>query len=972
MGWEPVPGYCNYNQDSPAMSDDPNSWPAHWPDKPSSWDGYWNGYFGKGVKNADLETYFVMDDSRDTRWHFYPDSTDTTRRGSGFRVAVRGFQWSHVLAQDCIFWHFEVINEGTRDYDKCLLGMYVDWGIGECMPNPGGSDDAGSYDTKLDLAYAWQVDRLSQWGGPSGYAGFAYLETPGNPWDGIDNDEDGLTDERRDSGPGEYIYGPCGYYREDGSLDPEERLQYRWHWSGDEDGDWRPYTDLNGNNKWDYGEPLNDDLGADGIGPMDEGYTGPDEGEGDGIPTAGEPNFDQTDKDESDQIGLTGFKIIPCHDLPFTHNEEYWQAMSQLTPPTTEQLSGVNLTMHFASGPFEIHAGESRFFSMALLFGEDYDDLTRTKNTVQAIYNANYRFAQPPYKPTVKAVAGDRKVILFWDDKAERSFDRYLQEYDFEGYRVYRSTDPSFLDQYLITDSYGHAQFRKPIAQFDLKNGIKGPHLIGIQGAHFNLGDDTGLQHFFIDTTVENGQTYYYAVVSYDRGYIERDTAGNVQFDDEGNPMGISPSECTSNIMIDESGEVKRDINTVVVTPNAPAAGYIPPEVVDDKIEHYGPGTGRISVNIIDPSAVKSLHTYQIIFSDTTPFHNQEIPSYSVIDITSSPPETLLAGEIASFVGAGSHLFDGLVISVFNDPTVICDSTGWRVKQNNYNIKVGLDPTFTSETNPFLNLNIFYPADYELSFHDTIVATSSSILGFRAIPTNFAVWNVTDSTEAQFLFKDKNKDSLFSIGDAIIILTRDPSHPIGWRTTWELTLEGPPATYDTIYYDETDSIIRIDTVWVEEPVPPQPGDIFYLHTTKPFRGNWVNDDGDTLRGDIFQFTMKAESYSEEKAKIDMEKIAVVPNPYVVAARWEPPNPYAFGRGERKIQFIHLPKECTIRIYTIRGNLVKEIKHNAPITDGAETWNLISQDGMDVAYGVYIYHVHAPGIGDKIGKFVLIK
>jgi len=50
--------------------------------------------------------------------------------------------------------------------------------------------------------------------------------------------------------------------------------------------------------------------------------------------------------------------------------------------------------------------GETQRFSMALIFGNDLDDLTRRKKTVQQIYNANYQFAKPPEKPTVKAVAG--------------------------------------------------------------------------------------------------------------------------------------------------------------------------------------------------------------------------------------------------------------------------------------------------------------------------------------------------------------------------------------------------------------------------------------------------------------------------------------------------------------------------------------------------------------------------------------
>ncbi|MCH8327612.1 MAG: hypothetical protein IID15_03705, partial [Candidatus Marinimicrobia bacterium] len=69
-GWQPLPGYVNLNQDSPALSNDPGSWPRRWPDQPDWYDretgaAFWNGFFGMGVKNADLETYFVMDDAID-------------------------------------------------------------------------------------------------------------------------------------------------------------------------------------------------------------------------------------------------------------------------------------------------------------------------------------------------------------------------------------------------------------------------------------------------------------------------------------------------------------------------------------------------------------------------------------------------------------------------------------------------------------------------------------------------------------------------------------------------------------------------------------------------------------------------------------------------------------------------------------------------------------------------------------------
>jgi hypothetical protein len=113
-GWEPIPGYVNPSSTKPAISNNPDSWPEIWPDPvflemrvdPALWqnrlemegepnvdddsDGYidnytyWNGYFGRGVTNADLETYFVMDDSRDrefTRppYNYYPIESDSNR-----------------------------------------------------------------------------------------------------------------------------------------------------------------------------------------------------------------------------------------------------------------------------------------------------------------------------------------------------------------------------------------------------------------------------------------------------------------------------------------------------------------------------------------------------------------------------------------------------------------------------------------------------------------------------------------------------------------------------------------------------------------------------------------------------------------------------------------------------------------------------------------------------------------------------
>ncbi len=50
----------------------------------------------------------------------------------------------------------------------------------------------------------------------------------------------------------------------------------------------------------------------------------------------------------------------------------------------------------------------------------------------------------------------------------------------------------------------------------------------------------------------------------------------------------------------------------------------------------------------------------------------------------------------------------------------------------------------------------------------------------------------------------------------------------------------------------------------------------------------------------------------------------MPNPYVAFSSLEQPGPTALRRGEPKLQFRNLPPQCTIRIYTMIGELVDTI------------------------------------------------
>lgn len=983
-GWAPLPGYFNPEGDKPAMSNDVFSWPNYWPDKPDGWvnpnevrndfddDGnglvddlvFWNGWFGKGVRNADVETFFIFDDDPDEEWNFYPDPADPDRRGMGLEVAARYFQWSQVLAEDVIFALYFITNEGKYNYDSTYYSFYIDWGIGGTDDS---SDDVGDYDTFLDIAWAWDFDGYGSPGrwSPVGVAGFAFLESPGIPDDLLDNDEDGIVDEKRDGGPGQLIEGQdeiLSYVSSHYNLTQFQQyygtpvqdrpaFQAGYWWTGDEDLDWQSYTDTDGNGQWDEGEPLNDDVGEDGLGANDFSYPGPDVGEADGQPTAGEPNFDFLDKDESDQIGLTGFRIFPVHTYELWNEAQNWDVFRSAPPPHSQQVTA-NLGMFFSSGPFPLEAGQTENYSMALLFGEDKDDLVLTKRTIQQIYNADYRFAKPPEKPRLKAaIPGNNRVILVWDDRAERSWDPFLQEFDFEGYLIYRSTEPEFLETRLITDAYGRATFRKPIAQFDLDNDWVGLHPIDVSGAHFNLGDNSGLTHYYVDTDVKNGQTYYYAVVSYDHGLVDTSDVGQL--------VGLTPAECTSKIERDISGNVRTDINTAVVTPRAPAAGYVPPGLKGN-FQRETVGTGKVDVEFLIPDSIRNDRTYTIEFGDTSYFHNEGSPYYIIYDVTDNS-KIALTDTIWIRETSQSPLIDGFVATIHNDETDLDrDSTGWLVGQTNYKWRVNFDERYSKDNpNDPLNLNFSYPADFEIIFSDQIIDSANNRQLYGTLwdnyPTKFTVYDLTENKDALFAFREEvpayadNTLSPYYPGDdrakmeQILMWVEDPSpgNLLHLRTTYRLFFEA-------------------DTM-LSQQIPPAPGDIFRIVTKKPFRTN-----------DRITFSVSGQGYSVDKARRDLDKIAVVPNPYVVAASWEEKSPFRFGRGERKLYFIHLPKECTIRIYTMRGYLVDVIEHRSTIDDGQAAWNMLNKDGQEIAYGVYIYHVDAPKIGEKIGKFAVIK
>lgn len=100
---------------------------------------------------------------------------------------------------DIIFVTFDIENISEKPIEKALFGFQGD-------PHIGGpsdySDDFASYDIERNMCYAWDADGSSI-ENPNitpGYMGIAFLQTPGNQSDGLDNDGDGMYDESPNDG----------------------------------------------------------------------------------------------------------------------------------------------------------------------------------------------------------------------------------------------------------------------------------------------------------------------------------------------------------------------------------------------------------------------------------------------------------------------------------------------------------------------------------------------------------------------------------------------------------------------------------------------------------------------------------------------------------------------------------------------------------------------------------------------------
>ncbi len=204
--------------------------------------------------------------------------------------------------------------------------------------------------------------------------------------------------------------------------------------------------------------------------------------------------------------------------------------------------------------------------------------------------------------------------------------------------------------------------------------------------------------------------------------------------------------------------------------------------------------------------------------------------------------------------------------------------------------------------------------------------------------------------------------------------------------------------FETIAADNTDifGLYVNGTVFEISEITAMPsvGDKFTFTTTF---GEWNDDQtvftqypeapwlGDKWRIDINPMTLDPDS-------ANLSKIMVVPNPYLASSFLD------LSPDSRRIEFVNLPSRCTIRIFSLGGHLVNVLNHIGADRHGwgnyldwdrldaesnpkqlsgwdnhrgTEAWNMRNRFGQTVASGLYFFHVTDTRGETQTGRFYII-
>jgi hypothetical protein len=601
---------------------------------------------------------------------------------------------------------------------------------------------------------------------------------------------------------------------------------------------------------------------------------------------------------------------------------------------TTIPATGMDILGTMSSGPYTINAGDTLRFVTVMVAGETRPDIFLNTQRAFDLFATGYARPKPPDPPVVSVLAGDRKVTISWGNRSESSRDTLTGQFDFEGYRLYKS-----IDRGQHWDQIDRNQFPAtgpdpvPIASFDKIDGI---------------GEDTGLQYAFVDTSVVNGFDYWYSVTAYDRGDSLQESLENAR------------------------GNNREAVNLGIATPRSSAIGRTP--VGGSGMTQTGSGTSNIVFTAL-PNDVPEAgdKTYDLGFSPVLTVENGNLRTLMQVGVDSTTPATAHTFSL-TFLTPSTYTVRDLTDSarVIIASGVYTSGTPIQI----LGLRVTLTDTSTApsqrpEAGDSLLIRLGMDVD----------ANGVEVLPLR--PLTYYVEHVTSngvmiSAEPAWPIKSITQTA----GSDPLTVTASPVFPPPIiDQTYELLVTSVAADSVRSYLsvelrNAADSLIARDLLLQSGGFLPGQGfilEIEFSETAVPGPGTTVEirteADRPLTYNDAFRFTTTGATVDQARATSDLDRIKVVPNPYLVSSQYEE----EFGAQRREpirlLKFNNLPAQCTIHIFTLDGDEVQTIEHNSD--NGTENWDMRGAGGREIAPGVYIFVVKTSQ-AEKIGRFAVIK
>ncbi|GAB5537281.1 MAG: hypothetical protein Rubg2KO_35300 [Rubricoccaceae bacterium] len=889
-------------------------------------------------------------------WWVMNDAGNDHNPGAPLGIEIQALAWAFARADalgQTTFYRYRVINKNSVDITDAYISIFSDPDLGDA------GDDYVGVDTTLSLGFVYNdSNEDSAYGSPPPAAGYDFFQGPI-----VGDDTLGAT------AFSTFINGGP-----DGTQDPGTPEEYRFYMQG----------------LWGNGTPYY------------EFGTGFEQA---GNPTtkfiyAGDPAtrefYSEVNVDGAGTASPQGDRRLVISTGPFTLERGVPQDI----------VFGVV----FAQGSDNLN-------SVAALRVAD--------QLAQGAYDVGFDIASPPPPPPAcnanspnpelrpgsggcaEATELDGQITLVWGYPSNSS--NYLGQfevenklladvpvedktYNFEGFNIYRYPTSDFqADQAELVATFDKINgVTKVIDQFRSADTGQLTPFVAVNGT------DSGIQYAYDVRSLTNNTDYFYGITAY------------------------AHNEASSP-KINESAPTQ-----LTVRPRSLVGGTVAQSEFGDDFEVTAVqvGAGNVSARVVDPVAVTG-DDYEVRFFNATDSNGNatEVTTYTVRNATTGA--VLVDGqkyydnnETALPLGQNLFVAEGLAFDVegpapgfenfqmvanANGPIVppegaIADYAGFpheddpragagqQVGDAIWFFSTGGRSNYTQFLDRVLrgdNSDRVFPYDFEMRFTGTSIGAKDGIFGQSgANPTlPFELWRTgiatpddpSDDIRMIPIFLDIDDDGTYNLSTADSPLSSADNDPETDWIYWYDPVDMTPGESGYLAYENGGALdlaqiggeVLARTTWVgwnlgtapPYALPyPEAGSILRIRTFKP------NQPGDT-----FTFSTAGSDLSEptaQEAEAALDRIAMVPNPYMGESDYET------GNLSRVVRITNLPSEATtIQIYTVAGTLVRTLRK-----EGASRtleWDMQTQSGLPVASGMYLVRVEVAGVGERILKFGLV-